>query len=365
LRDTRVNAIPIRNVYYLLCYAWDQLAEGEVVDVSATDPSELADLFAHVLIGGIEHLVRRGMEQGYEQKSAELQGIRGKVDVLSSARRMLLVHGRTVCTFDELTPNTMANRILKSTVRRLATVPSIDRSLRHQLGSLYRGFTQIDDVALTINLFRTVQLHGNNRYYRFLLNICELVCSSLLVDEKSGSYRFRDFLREDRAMAGLFQSFVLNFLRRERPQLKPRAERIHWSATSVTDPDLHLLPGMTTDISLVTAAGRLIIDTKFYRKTIAEFHGSESVHSANLYQMFAYLMNAAASSNGAVSGMLLYPRVDRALRERYRTHDIDIHVCTIDLAQDWKHIRAELLDLVDAAVSAGEGHHSGAVRAVR
>lgn len=343
-----MNAIPIRNIYYLLCYAWDQLAEGEVVDVSGIESNDLADLFAYVLIGGVRHLIRRGMEQGYEQRTAELQGIRGKVDVLQSSRRLLLVHGRTACAFDELTVNTPSNRILKSTLRRLANVSAVEPSLRHDLGGLYRAMAGIDDVALSIGPFRTVQLRSNNRYYRFLLNVCELICSSWLVDEANGDYKFRDFLRDERRMAGLFQSFVLNFFRKERPRNRARSERIFWDATSDTDPSLDLLPGMTTDISMSTARGKLIIDTKFYRKTLADFHDSESVHAANLYQMFAYLMNAAASSGETVSGMLLYPRVDRNLRESYRIHGFDVRVCTVDLTQNWKLIREELLEMIDA-----------------
>jgi 5-methylcytosine-specific restriction enzyme subunit McrC len=348
-----MNSIPIRNIYYLLCYAWDQLAEGEVVDVSGADSTELADLLAHVLIGGVRHVVRRGMQQGYDGQTTEVQGIRGKVEVLQSARRMLLVHGRTICSFDELSPNTPANRILKATLRRLAGVHGLNASLRHELWSLYRAMRGIADVSLSMRLFRTVQLNGNSRYYRFLLNVCELVCGAWLVDEETGAYRFRDFVRDDRRMALLFQSFVLNFLRRERPQFKPRSERIYWPATSEADPELKLLPSMTTDISLSTSSGRLIIDTKFYRNTLATFHDAQSVHSANLYQMFAYLTNARTQDGRHVSGMLLYPKVDKDLRHTYRLHGLDIHVYTVDLSQDWKLIRADLLELVDTACSAG------------
>jgi 5-methylcytosine-specific restriction enzyme subunit McrC len=347
-----MNSIPIRNIYFLLCYAWDQLAEGEVVDVSGLDPTDLAELFAHVLIGGVRHVVRRGMEQGYEGRTADIQGVRGKVEVLQSARRLLLVHGRATCSFDELSANTAANRILKATLRRLAGVRSLNASLRHDLWALYRAMRGIDDIALSVRLFRTVQLHGNSRYYRFLLNICELVCGSWLVDEQTGDYRFRDFVRDDRKMALLFQNFVLNFLRRERPQLRPKSERIYWQATSDVDPDLQLLPTMTTDISLFMSPGKLIVDTKFYRNTLATFHDSESVHAANLYQMFAYLTNARAHDSGPLAGMLLYPTVDRDLNHRYRVHGLDIHVCTINLSQDWKLIRADLLSLVDSAASA-------------
>ena len=57
--------IPILNVYYLLCYAWDKLAEREVVAMHALNSMTLADLFARVLINGTNHLLKRGFDRGY------------------------------------------------------------------------------------------------------------------------------------------------------------------------------------------------------------------------------------------------------------------------------------------------------------
>jgi hypothetical protein len=45
--------IPVRNVYYLLCYAWDRLDESRVVAVEAGDYRHLVDLFAYT--GDREH----------------------------------------------------------------------------------------------------------------------------------------------------------------------------------------------------------------------------------------------------------------------------------------------------------------------
>ena len=62
--------IPVQNLYYLLCYAWDQWNEGKVVDVSSTEYTGLQDLFAKVLCGGVKHLIRRGFDRGSVSQSA-------------------------------------------------------------------------------------------------------------------------------------------------------------------------------------------------------------------------------------------------------------------------------------------------------
>ena len=87
-------SIPIRNIYFLLCYAWNRLEEGEITDVSRVDSSELADLFASVLISGVRHLLRRGLGRGYERFEGDLVSLRGRVMVAETSRRMMMIHGK-------------------------------------------------------------------------------------------------------------------------------------------------------------------------------------------------------------------------------------------------------------------------------
>jgi len=341
-------AIPVRNIYFLLCYAWNRLKEGELVDVSSIGSSELADLFSRILITGIYHLQRRGLEQGYQLVAEEIAGIRGRVDVLKTARRFLGQHARAFCEFDDLNVNTPANQILKATVTLLADVSSLNQVNRKELLRIRRDLWQIEDRPLSREEFRRVTLHGNNRHYRFLLSICELVLLACMVDETTGEYRFRDFLRDERLMAKVFEDFVFNFYRINRPEIEVRKEQISWQATSQDDPELHFLPGMHTDISLRTADQTLIIDTKYYKETLQEHYDRYTIHSAHLFQLFAYLKNLEhkGGSDAAAEGLLLYPVVNERLRLSYDMHGHRVRICTVDLMRNWDKIDAELRSLV-------------------
>ena len=88
------------------------------------------------------------------------------------------------------------------------------------------------------------------------------------MDENTGSYKFRDFLRDERKMAKLFEDFVSNFFRIESSEFAVKKERIYWAASSETDPNLQLLPTMETDISLRDEERTIIIDTKYYKDTL-------------------------------------------------------------------------------------------------
>ena len=344
------SAIPIQNLYYLLCYSWNRLAEAEVVDVSAIDSTEQVDLFAAVLIKGTQHLLRRGLEQGYQAHSESIPGIRGRLNIGVSAQKALFSQGLAHCEFDELTMNTLANQIIKSAIWHLSRVSNVNCDLRRQLSSLSRDLTGIDTLPLKKNLFRKVQLHANARYYKFLLNVCELITDSLLIDETSGQYKFRDFTRDEKRMARVFEEFLFNFYKLERRDLSIKKEKISWIASAANPADMAYLPTMETDISVRSAAKTLIIDAKYYKETLTLNRlGNHRVHSGNLYQLFAYLKNieVVEPQGTNVEGMLLYPVVDNDVRLEYHIHGHRVRVCTVNLAMHWSEIKTELLSLLE------------------
>ena len=112
--------IPIENIYYLLCYAWDRMEEGDVVDVSEVGLQRLPDLFAQVLVHGVGHLLRRGLDRGYVGFADDVAGVRGKLDLSSTLKRQTLTRARTRCHVDELSYDVVHNQILKATMRSLA-----------------------------------------------------------------------------------------------------------------------------------------------------------------------------------------------------------------------------------------------------
>ena len=291
--------IPIQNLYFLLCYAWNHLKQGELVDVSNVPSTELADLFAVVLCGGIEHLARRGLEQAYEPHEDDLPGVRGRVDVLKSGRRFLLLHGRAACKFDDLTANTLPNQIIKSTLKVLDQFSTLHGDIRKRVRQLRQSLPGIEEKRITSHSFRRVQLHSNNQFYRFLISVCKLIHSSALVDPTSGSYRFRDFVRDERTMAKVFQDFLYNFIRLEIPTWAVKREHIAWKATSTSDPGFLLLPRMETDISLRRGSHHVIIhQTPSAHTQRFLWLGEDS--QRGIHQLMSYLTNTAVRDGESV-----------------------------------------------------------------
>jgi 5-methylcytosine-specific restriction enzyme subunit McrC len=341
-----LRRIPIQNLYYLLCYAWNHLEQGRIVDVSRIPSTELVDLFALVLSEGVAHLARRGLEQGYKVKEDDLAGVRGRIGLLESSRKFLLQHGRAHCRFDELGSDTLANRIVKATLRDLLACDALDHDLKARTRAVLRLFRAVEDVPVSTQLFRQVQLHSNNRFYRFLLHVCELIHEGWLVDQVTGQKKFRDFDRDERKMARVFEEFLYNFLRIHRVGTDVRREQIGWRASSSTDPGLALLPRMVTDISLRQPGSRLIIDAKYYQETLSDYYDAAKLHSQNIYQLLSYVGNAQPDEGEQIEGMLIYPCVAHTLREDYVIQGHPIHIRTLDLNQTWHAIESELMAIV-------------------
>jgi len=343
------TVIPIKNIYYLLSYAWDQLEQGELVDVNSQDSTELLDLFADVLGKGTEHIIRRGLEQNYIDITEATTAIRGKIQIFPSARHMLFEHGKALCTYDQMTVDTKANQVIKATLKYLASHKDVDSVLRKKMQGLVRALPDVSDKRFDRFALRGIQLHRNNRFYKFLLNVCELVLEQTLVTEKEGGNRFRDFVRDEHRMRRLFERFLKNFYKHHLPCCEVKSEKINWWVDNEIDQNISLLPSMTTDISIRGNKKTLVIDAKFKQSVFQKHFNKSSFHSDNLYQLFSYLKNMESRGgvDASASGMLIYPLVNESVQEDYKIHGHDLSIITIDLTLEWSEIEKSLLSFVE------------------
>lgn len=341
------KTIPIENIYYLLCYAWNRLEEANLTAVTLTPETKLPDLFARVLQNGVTHLLKRGLHRDYLTTREEIPGVRGRIDVAASIKRVTLPLGRMQCVFDELSPDVRHNQIVKSTLRDLARVAGLDAQLVEALRDLYRRMPGVREIRITDQSFRRLTLGGNTSYYRFLLDVCEIVHRNLLIDERSGEVIFRDFTRDDAQMARLFERFLFEFYRREQSAFSVSAPQLKWQATG--DPKcLGYLPEMRTDIVLRSSGRAIVVDAKYYASALSEYFGKASIHAHNLYQIFAYMTHLASQCDASqVSGILIYPRTTETVAVRVSLWDYPLLVSTINLEQPWQCIRDDLLHLLE------------------
>ena len=346
------TSIPITNLYYLLSYAWNhKLSEAELVSVDADSCPDLNNLFARILSSATHQLIRRGLDQSYIAFEEETPRIRGRIDFSASEKRQTRTRGKLVCIYDELSPDVLHNRIVKATVRLLLNDRRVHTETRKSLRKVFDSFNQVGALRVTPHHFHRVQLHRNNRAYRFILHLCELIHASLLPDKSSdGSRRFRDFTRDEKVMAKVFEDFVRNFATRKFPEATVSAMHIEWRASEHGEGTPAMLPRMITDVTVAWPSRKLILDCKYYQEALVSRYDALRFRSGNLYQLNAYLTNKAVEPGWEdVEGMLLYPTNGYSFDHTFTLHSRHrIRVSTIDLQQAWPQIEKELIGRLEA-----------------
>jgi 5-methylcytosine-specific restriction enzyme subunit McrC len=343
-------AIPIKNIYYLLCYAWDKLEEGEIIKLSNDDYTESINLFSRVLITGCTRLFKLGLARNYKEHNDEYLGVKGKIDFTESLNRNLFKQGKSFCQFDEFDIDILPNQILKATLKKLLVIDNVDKDLKTELVMIYKKLHIVSDIKIKPSLFYSVVIHRNNSFYDFLLKVCKLIFDNTVLDESTGKYRFREFIGSEKAMANLFENFVRNFFKKEQVQYSVKREDILWNALPIAEGNLSFLPKMQTDITLEGKYNKIIIETKYYAEALSSRFESDKFISSNLYQIYSYLRNIEHkkdnSFNLTCDGILLYPAVGYSLNEQFRLGSHRLKIMTVDLNKSWKEIHRSLLSIV-------------------
>lgn len=342
--------IRIENVYYLLAYAWEFWAEGEIVDVGALRAPDSTNLLALLLNTGARRAIRRGLHQDYQPREEVLAGIRGRVLLGESNRQGLLNRGYAKCAFEDLNHESLPNRILKSTLQRLVGAEGIDEALRDEIGGTLRELRPIPTVRIDGDAFRKVRTTRSNAHYQLLLSICELIYATEMPAQDAGKTRFRDFCEDEVFMHALFEEFVRNFYHAhalEKGLTCLGSKKVVWNVTHAEDGSEDLLPSMKTDVSLESPTRHLIIDCKFYPEALAG-RFSPKLRNDHLYQLWTYVsQQRKAEAWRECEGLLLYPAAGVDLNVECWFDNQRMRAATVDLGASWQTIRDRLLALLD------------------
>ena len=336
----------IKNIYYMLSYAYQALREKEYESVASEDFDNIHNLFAAILIHGVNAQVKRGLHRDYIPNEEALSGLRGQIRISETNKRNTRPQCKLVCVFDEFTENSPHNQVLKSTIRLLLRHGNVSVDNKKSLRKLLLYFAKVSDIFPAEIRWDTLKYHRNNASYRMLIEICRLTVEGLLLTTEAGEHKLASWINDEK-MYHLYERFVLAFYKRHHPELSPSAAHIEWDITS--GEKSKYLPTMKSDIILSNGDKTIIIDTKYYGTTMQTNYERATYISGNLYQIYSYVMNHSRGYSGKVSGVLLYAKTDEDL-----TPDEDIvisgnriSVKTLDLNTDFSNISNQLADIID------------------
>lgn len=333
----------IKNIYYMLSYAFSILKQGEYENMAAEEFDNLHNLLAAILSKGISRQLKQGLYREYVSHTENLSTIRGKIDLPGTIQNRISRQTKVSCEYDELSENNLHNQIIKTTVVLLLRHANVEQQYKDVLKQEILFFSCVDLIDPFTIQWSSIRFHRNNRSYRMLISLCQLIIEGLLLTTEQGEQRLAAFFDEQH-MCRLYEKFILEYFTAEHKELSASASQIPWA---LDDGIGTMLPVMQTDVTLKKGNKALIIDAKYYAKTTQTNHNVHTIHSNNLYQIYTYVKNYAASyadQPHTVSGMLLYAATDEEIQPNqiYRMQNNQISVRTLDLNQEFSMIAAQL-----------------------
>ena len=331
--------VVIRNIYYMMAYAFRALDLKDYERLKTEDFEEVDDLLAAILAIGMASQQRRGYERGYLPEEEDLAGVRGRIDMRRTARNEMARRQKAHCIYDEFTEDTQKNRILKATARILATGANVDPVRRRDLKRCLVYMGGVSDIGTSRIDWKRLKYDRNNSGYPMLMNVCYMVLNGLVLSTEKGDRNAASFM-DGQELYALYEKFLREYFRRHHPAVKVSAKEIDNGIENAPS----FLPRLCTDITLEHGRKMLIIDAKCYGKILTLHYGAEKLSAANRNQILSYVLHAAYGNDLDVSGMLLYAQTskDRRLRETWGELGHKFHCRTLDLNREFRDIAAEL-----------------------
>lgn len=351
-----VGRIPVRNLWLLMLYASDLYQNRGIgqMDVEAS-PDDLPDLVARLLADAVQQRLRRQLSRGYQSRDATLNRVRGRIDLLATARGRLLDRGLVACRFDELSFDTPRHRYVRAALVSVAGMLR-QRDLAYRCRSLAEllGSQGVRADVPTRAQLSTDRYGRHDAHDRHMVDAARLAFDLLLPSEAAGQRSLPVPDREEGWVRRLFERAVGGFYR---VVLSPESWQVRcslplaWQISGRSAGIDAILPSMRTDVVLdhAQAMRRIVIDTKFTSIVAPGWRRDETLRSGYLYQMYAYLRSQAGSGDlmaEGACGLMLHPAIGQDVDETVVIQGQALRFATVDLTAKPPDIRARLLRFV-------------------
>lgn len=338
------KSIYIKNIYYMLSYAFQILKQSNYDEVASEKFDNAQDLFAAILSKGIGQQLKQGLYREYVTKNENLSVMRGKLDMPNTIRNRIQRKQKLACEFDELSENNLFNQILKTAIRYLLSNDGVDGERKIALKKVLVFFDEIELLEPSEIAWSRLHYQRNNKNYELLMNVCYFVLDGMLQTTEKGEYKMTSF--SDEHMARLYEKFILEYYSQHHTYLsKVKAGQVKWDLVGDNSESMiRFLPIMQTDIMLRLNEKILIIDAKYYGRTLQKQFDKYTLHSNNVYQIFTYVKNQDKNNTGDVAGILLYAKTDEDITPdvMFNMGGNQIGAKTLDLNKEFSLIVAQL-----------------------
>ena len=332
----------VKNIYYMLCYSFfgDRLNEKEEASLGEEAFSNIYDLFSLLLYLILRKQIKKGIHKDYNPLTEEINTVRGKIDI-NNSMYSFNVKKRLVCNYDDFNENTLLNKVIKTTIFYLIKSNKIGNNTKDLLKKLNAYYVNVDVVDIRTIKWDQIKFNRNNISYKYVIDLCRLILKGLIVTDKNGNNKFKEFLDDSRVSA-IYENFIKAYYRKHFPELKASSRKFNLVSNNAS-----YAPIMKTDITLEYNNKLLIIDAKFYSKILRDNIYDQKckiLSTNNLFQIYTYVDSQDPMKENKAYGMLLYAQTinEPSVNLSYEIIGHKILVKTLDMNSTWEDITNRL-----------------------
>lgn len=309
---TDPNLEETRLVFLSMLRCWRRLAEAlPESGIRSLRRFPMLEVFVQQFLLNLNALVRSGLARRYVPVEENLPYLRGRIRFREHIRENLTNQARFFVTHDELSVNRPTNRLIRSTLDRLASLvrSGENRQLLRQLSAVFA------DVPLAANPhddWRKHNIDRSMRHYESVMRWVGLFLFNHGLTTFAGRHTNLSLLFP---MEQVFEDFVLSSFRRHQKTYAVTGQRPQKHLTTIDGSKAFM---MKPDISLLEGNQvRFILDAKWKEIDANRDHPKHGIDQGDMYQLYAYGKRYKCKALA-----LVYPQNGAFATElRYQFHD--------------------------------------------
>lgn len=309
---TDPNLEETRRVFLLMLRCWRRLAEALPESrIRSLRRFPMLEVFVQQFLLNLNALVRSGLARRYVPVEENLPYLRGRICFREHIRENLTNETRFFVTHDELSVNRPTNRLIRSTLERLA--PQVRSGENRQL--LRQLSAEFADVPLAANPhydWRKHHIDRSMRHYESVMRWVGLFLFNRGLTTFAGHHANLSLLFP---MEQVFEDFVVNSFRRHQKSYAVTGQRPQKNLAKLNDHEAFM---MKPDISLMEGNRvTFILDAKWKEINANRDYPKHGIEQNDMYQLYAYGKRYRCKALA-----LVYPQNSAFATElRYRFHD--------------------------------------------
>lgn len=325
--------VGLNRLMFLLGYAADPGFREE--DVDAGEEPDFFTAIAHSFVRQCEKALKRGPLSSYVTVDDSLRVLRGRIRVGDLLSRHVGLPVPLEVTYDEFTMDIVENRILRSAIRLLLSLPEISALVRARLSHLDRKLDGIGIIPRGLALPDWLESRANAHYVP-ALRLAVLVLGGLSVEAGVGSSRMSSFAVD---MARVFEDFVVAALREAFDALPGSIHAQYEAHLDEVHPGDKPRTSMYVDVVYCeNGIPKVVFDAKYK----ASYFGSYS--NADEYQMLAY-----CTALDVPRAWLLYAGAGKPRLVKVRNTSKEIVHFPLDLSQSPERLLGSVQNAAELA----------------